>query len=456
MSSARALGCAVALAAALGAGAAVARPAAVRAQGVRGLDRLEHLVVIVLENHSFDNLYGEFRGADGFASAPRLAPQVDDAGRPYDVLPVAPGSRLPANLPNRPFDLAPWAPLDEKMPDLSHALDDERLEIDGGRMDRFVALNVSRAEAIGFWHTDSLPLAALAREYTLCDRFFHAAIGGSMINHMWLVAARTPRWPDAPDTVRTRHDAAGRPTRGGYVTEAGDVIGTCQSRLGPHMRSVAESLLVPAQDFATIGDRLSDARVLWAWYAEGWNDAEAGREGRGFQYHHHPFIFFRRYAPGTAARAEHLKDGADFLADVRAGRLPAVAFYKPAGATNEHPGYADVMTGERATVALVREIMAGPQWAGTAIVITYDEHGGFWDHVAPPVVDRWGPGLRVPTLVIAPFARRGFVDHTTYDTTSILALIEKRWHLAPLASRDARATPLTGAVDFGRARRAAR
>jgi phospholipase C len=90
----------------------------------------------------------------------------------------------------------------------------------------------------------------------------------------------------------------------------------------------------------------------------------------------------------------------------------------------------------------------GPQWAHTAIIITYDEHGGFWDHVAPPVVDRWGPGSRVPTLIISPLARKHHVDHHRYDTTSILALIEARWRLAPLTSRDRAADPLTGSFQF--------
>ncbi len=427
-------------------------PAPARAATLRpaSLARLRHLVVIVLENHSFDNLYGEFPGADGFASARSLPPQVDAQGTPYATLPMPPGSRIPAGLPNRPFCIEDWVPATEKLPDLSHARDDERAQIAGGRMDRFVAFNSSKGEAYGYYHTMNLPLAKLAAEYTLCDRFFHDAIGGSMLSHLWLIAARTARWPDAPDSVRQRHDASGRLVHGGFVTDDGWVVGTCQSRLGPHAKGIPDSLLVPGQDFDTIGDRLSEKGVPWAWYAEGWNDALAGREGTSFKYHHNPFIFFTRYGPGTAARAEHLRDGEDFLRDVRAGTLPAVAFYKPIGIHNEHPGYADVMSGERFTEALVRAVMAGPQWDSTAIVITYDEHGGFWDHVRPPVADAWGPGTRIPAIVIAPFARRHHVDHTTYDTTSILALIERRWGLRPLATRDARSTPLLGAFDFGR------
>jgi phospholipase C len=92
-------------------------------------------------------------------------------------------------------------------------------------------------------------------------------------------------------------------------------------------------------------------------------------------------------------------------------------------------------------------VRRSPNWHDTVIIVTYDENGGFWDHVSPPAGDRWGPGTRVPTIVISPFARRHFVDHTPYETVSILAFIERRWSLAPLADRDAKANPLSGAFD---------
>jgi phospholipase C len=121
---------------------------------------------------------------------------------------------------------------------------------------------------------------------------------------------------------------------------------------------------------------------------------------------------------------------------------------KPYGADNEHPGYADVITGELHVEELLREIQRSRYWSRTAVIITYDEHGGYWDHVAPPVVDEWGPGERVPTLIISPWAKRGFVDHTPYDTTSILKFIEWRWGLPPVATRDAAANNLLNAFDF--------
>jgi phospholipase C len=205
---------------------------------------------------------------------------------------------------------------------------------------------------------------------------------------------------------------------------------------------------VPNQTFPTIGDRLSQRHVSWAWYSGGWNDALAGHPDPLFQFHHQAFAYFANFADGTAAKAQHLRDETEFFTAAATGRLPAVSFVKPLGPDNEHPGYADMLTGEQHVLDLIAAIRNSPDWNSTAIIITYDEHGGFWDHVVPPVVDRWGPGSRVPTIIISPFARRHYVDHHRYDTTSILAFIEHRWGLRPLTERDREANDLTGAFSF--------
>ncbi len=197
----------------------------------------------------------------------------------------------------------------------------------------------------------------------------------------------------------------------------------------------------------TIGDRLSAAGVSWAWYAGGWDDAAAGRRDPLFQHHHQPFVYYAAYAEGTPGRA-HLRDEREFLDDARGGRLPAVSFVKTLGPDNEHPGYATLLQGQQHVVDLVAAVRAGPNWADAAIVIAYDENGGRWDHVAPPSGDRWGPGTRVPAIVVSPYARRGYVDSTPYDTTSILRTIETRWGLEPLGARDAAANDLRNAFDF--------
>jgi acid phosphatase len=417
--------------------------------GDRALRKLDHIVVIYLENRSFDNLYGEFSGANGLAAAAGAPVQVDASGAPFVTLPAIPGALFPANLPNAPFSIEQYVPANVPTIDLVHRFYQEQAQIDGGRMDKFALVSDAKGLVMGFYHTANLPLAAEAERYTLCDNFFHAAFGGSFLNHFWLIAAQSPVFPNAPAAVVAQLDASGNLVRDGFVTPDGYAVNTAFTVNTPHPATVPADRLVPNQTFATIGDRLSGRRISWAWYSGGWNDALAGHADPLFQFHHQPFAYFANYADGTAAKADHLKDEQDFLTALRTGRLAAVSFVKPVGTNNEHPGYTDIITGENHVKALIDAVRSSRYWRRTAIIITYDENGGFWDHVAPPVADRWGPGTRVPAIVISPFARRGFVDHHSYDTTSILALIEHRWGLAPLSSRDAAADPLSGAFDFG-------
>jgi acid phosphatase len=206
---------------------------------------------------------------------------------------------------------------------------------------------------------------------------------------------------------------------------------------------------LPPQNQATIGDALDAKHVDWIWYAGSWNAALADgrrspREARtviyapetpggspDFQPHHQPFNYYERFDPAAHAdqRAAHLKDYGALVADAAAGRLPAVVFYKPQGNVNQHAGYASVAEGDAHIAGLVAKLRASPQWRHMVIVITYDEFGGAWDHVAPPHGDLLGPGARIPALIVSPYAKSGTVDHTQYDTESILRLITRRFGL---------------------------
>jgi acid phosphatase len=168
-----------------------------------------------------------------------------------------------------------------------------------------------------------------------------------------------------------------------------------------------------------------------------------------FQPHHQPFNYLRKYAPGTAERAQHLKDYNELLAQLRDNTLPPVVFYKPQGSHNEHPGYADVLTGDIHIAELIAKTQASPAWPSTLIIVTYDENGGFWDHVPPPATDRWGPGTRIPTILIGPMVKKGYIDHTLYDTTSILKLITRRFGLEPLPGARSNVGDLSNAIEGG-------
>ena len=428
------------------------------AEAASPFEKINHFIVVYQENRSFDSLYGSFPGANGLSNAGVAVRQMDKDGQPYATLPqpmdsnlkpAAPDPRFPADMPVAPFDIARYVAPSDKTGDLVHRFYQEQYQIDGGKMDKFVAWSDAAGLVMGYYDATNMPEGQLARRYTMADNFFHAAFGGSLLNHFWLVYACTPRFPEAPEAVVAQMDAGGVMAKDGLVTPDGFAVNTAYTVNTPHPSTAPPEQLVPSQTLPTIGDRLSAAGVTWAWYSGGWNDAIAGNADPLFQFHHQPFAYFANYADGQPAKAQHLKDEPDFFAALKTRNgLPAVSFVKPLGPDNEHPGYTSLMQGQQHVAEIVKAVQDSPYWADTAIIVTYDEHGGAWDHVAPPAGDRWGPGSRVPAIVISPFARRGFVDHTPYDTTSILKTIELRWNLAPLGTRDAQVNDLRNAFDF--------
>ena len=213
----------------------------------------------------------------------------------------------------------------------------------------------------------------------------------------------------------------------------------------------------------TIGDRLDTAAggaVSWKWYSGGWNDALAGNADPLFQYHHQPFAYYANYAPFNADGTPnaqndallnpnaHLQDETRFFTDLNNGTLPSVSFIKPLGPDNEHPGYADLLRGQNHVADIVHAVQNSADWAHTAIIITYDENGGRWDHVSPPNNNGiWGDGARVPTIVISPYAKQGYVDHQQHDTLSIMKTLENRFGLQPLNQYDAYASSLASSFE---------
>ena len=418
--------------------------------------KINHLIVVYQENWSFDGLFGTLPGVNGIANAASAPKQVDKSGTPYATLPQpidtgkkGPDPRFPTDLPNALFDASKYVPVDQRTGDLVHRYYQERLQIDGGRMDKFVQFSDAAGLAMSYFDSAALPLGKLAAQYTVADNWFHSAFGGSFLNHFWLVCACTPSWPNAPASQVAQVNEFGGLIKDGAVTPDGYAVNTSFTVNSPHPANITDpALLVPNQVMPNIGDRLSEKGISWAWYSGGWNDALAGHADPLFQYHHQPFAYFANYADGTRAKAEHLRDMSDFFGALKGGSLPAVSFVKPLGPDNEHPGYTDELRGQQYVANLVQQVQASPYWKDTAIVVTYDENGGRYDHVAPPPPDRWGPGTRIPALIISPYARKGYVDHTQYETVSILKFIEERWGLDPLAERDARANSFVNAFDF--------
>jgi acid phosphatase len=392
-------------------------------------------------------------------------------------------------LPNAPWALRTGT--GEPLPhgvvtrDLVHNFYNNQLQINGGKNDGFVAWGDTGAMVMGHYDDSAanLRLWQLARQYTLCDNFFMGAFGCSFLNHQYLVAAQPPYYPRADESparfniavtesgeptdhrLKMADDSPasamdGRPKFASRTALSPD-FWAVNTMMPPYAPSATESgsnpaladsdspNTLPPQMHKTIGDMLSAAGVDWAWYAGGWQLALDGKgdgdqrvfpQRPNFQIHHQPFNYFKSFAPGTEARGKHLRDGGindtaqtnHFIADIEAGRLPAVSFYKPQGDLNMHAGYSDVDAGDRHIMRVVDALQKSPLWKNLLLVITVDENGGWWDHVAPPKGDRWGPGTRIPAIVVSPFARKGHVDHTIYDTGSIARFLTRRFGLEKL------------------------
>ncbi len=450
------------------------------------LNSITNIVVIYAENRSFDNLYGSFPGANGIRNANYL--QVDRDGSPLRELPpvwngLTAQSVTPpvtqaqtAHLPNAPFAIDnPMGfntPMSVVTRDLWHLFYQNQMQIDGGRNDRFAAWADSGALVMGHYDGSRLAMWSVAKEYTLADNFFMGAFGSSFLNHFWLICACTPKYPDAdkspasglisaveadgvtlkiaPNSPKSALDGAPRFVLSGNLTPDFYAVNTMQPPYQPSANQPATggnpllanpsaATTLPPQTEQTIGDLLSAKRVTWAWYAGAWEATLSGHNSRpvpNFQFHHQPFNYFANFAPGTAERTKHLRDGglsgAAFIKAIDSGKLEQVVFYKPQGNLNEHAGYASVLAGDEHIADVISHLKKSPQWKHMLVIVTYDENGGFWDHVAPPKGDRWGPGLRIPAIVISDLAKKGYVDHTPYDTTSIIRLISKRFGLPVL------------------------
>jgi acid phosphatase len=476
-------------------------------KGATSLRKIETIVVIYAENRSFDNLYGMFPGANGiFINRNGKLNDFNDF-KQVDRDGVTPLANLPSvwnlspssgdntlsvvkKLPNKPFRIDrpsvafPGGLMPDKAtPDLTHRFYNNQMQINDGKNNMFAAWSDAGGLTMGYYDGSVMQLWKLAKKYTLADNFFMGAFGGSFLNHFWLISASTPTYPDAPATLKSSVETSGvkltlaknspvsaMSGKAVYVadqavTPDGYAVNTLQPSYQPsgipptaggnsQLADLTKNPL-PPQDFKTIGDVLSAKGVSWIWYAGAWNEALKNRsiinnsKSSNFQTHHQPFNYFKRFDPATVAGAEertlHLKDYSDLQKDMVAGTLPSVVFYKPQGNLNQHPGYADVMSGDAHIAEVVHELQKSPQWKKMAIIITYDENGGFWDHVTPPKGDRWGPGMRIPAIIISPWAKTHFVDHTYYDTTSILKFITKRFELEPLPGIRPQAGDLTNA-----------
>ena len=337
---------------------------------------IEHVVVMMKENHAFDNYFGTFPGADG------IPPNV--------TVPDGKGGVLAPHWLSTAWTL-----------DLPHSREAMLQSYDGGLNDGFAIAAEAwgpslGAVAMGFYDRRQLPAYwSLAENYTLADRYFQSMFGPTIPNRLY--------------------------------SFAGDANGLTTNSFNPS-----------ELDLRTIFDQLEDREVSW-------------------KYYYTPSIF----GPPIPANFPHIRLNsqmtsrflpmAALLEDIKAGALPQVAYVDPSPDlfVSEHPPE-NVTVGQAWTNNIVNAIEVSPQWPSMAILLTWDESGGFYDHVPPPQVDGFGYGFRVPMIVISPFAKRGFVDHEVMDHTSILKFIADNWDLPYLTHREASSGNLSSAFAFGR------
>lgn len=355
---------------------------------------IEHFVFLFQENHTFDNYFGTREGVDGVPEG--------------TCMPEVAGTTKPCI---RPFHLG-----DRGVTDLGHTQQAFDEQFNGGRMDGFVESNSEHDKdgtiAMGYYDDRDLPYYwNIADEYVLFDRFFSSAFGGSVKNHMYPVAA--------------------------------------------HPGATGEREQIPEEgwgDIPTIFDRLDAAGVSWKFYIQNYDPgityrtrADVLEVDRAAQVIWAPVLAFGRYLddPETFSR---IVDMEEYYEDVADGTLPAVSYLVPSGASEHPPG--SIQAGQRFVRSLLNELMRSRLWDSSAFLWSYDDWGGWYDHVPPPKVDKHGLGFRVPALLVSPYARRGFVGSETSEFSSIPAFIESNWGLEPLTRRDARANDLMYAFDF--------
>ncbi len=369
---------------------------------------IKHVVFVIKENRTFDHLFGRFPGANGVTIGM-------DQGRP------------------RPLTRA----LDRLPADINHCYECALQAWNHGKMDGFATIS-EPAERWAYtqYRPDQIPnLWHWAERFVLADNFFASAQGPSFPNHLYTIAATSGGTHENPvqdrETLEARHRATGLFKAWGCDSVEGSYVHVTSSE------GVTEKV-PPCFDFRTEGDLLSRAGIPWAYYS-------ATQHQNGYLWSAYDAVRHVRENPRVWQRHIFPVDG--LVRDVRDGRLPPVTWVTPRFELSDHPEYS-MCWGENWTTRIVNAIMRSPMWKDTAIFLTWDDYGGFYDHVPPPQVDDFGFGIRVPLLIISPYARQGYVDHTLGEFSSVLRFIEDNWGLNQLTHRDRDAFNLSEAFDF--------
>lgn len=385
-------------------------PAAARAQVVptktppAGINKINHLIWIIQENRSFDNYFGTFPDADGIP--------------PSTCLPVLPGSKDCV----KPFHMPDGLPIC----DLPHVWEVAHAAYDQGKMDGFVWAE-GTSYTMGYYDDRDIPnYWNYARHFTLCDRYFSSFMGPSLQNHLFTVAAQDGGLTHMPHTLKEVEDDLDDPDGFSFASMV-KLFHT--ANLDWKYYNETKPLPPGVDRNAGINDQFyPDPKRFWIW---------------------NPLPGFKAVRDNAADMAR-LVDLKEYFQDLQRGTLPQVAWIVPDTEDSEHPPE-PIPQGMWYVTNVINALMQSRYWQDSVVVLTWDDYGGFYDHVPPPEVDAFGYGPRVPTIVISPYAKRGFVSHDPYDFTSVLKFIEERWGLSYLTARDHHALDLRDCFNFSQA-----
>jgi phospholipase C len=411
---------------------------------VPGQTPIEHVVFIVKENRTFNNYFATYPGAEGATEGGTIE-CTEDGCRDGPVVPLRPAE-----------DTAPH--------DLTHCFRCGLVAINGGKMNGFNRMNgvipqsenanVFGADMSGYvYHDrDTLPSYwAYADRFVLADHFFTSMYGPTLPEHLYTVAAQANFIVDNKSTTDVPGNYCDDETEYATRFEPGQAR-RFEERIMELEREIAQNgsntydladywrRIRLCFDIEVLPDQLEEAGISWKYYANenAWMNALQ-------------MIRHVRFGPMW----DKVEPPENFVQDVRRGEMPQVSWIVPSESYNEHPGGAkSVCAGENWTVHQVNTVMKSEYWESTAIVVVWDDFGGFYDPVPPPQVDIMGLGPRTPAFIISPYTRGGdnpaggHVDDTVYEFSSVLAFIEQVFDLEPMTDRDANANPLLGAFDF--------
>jgi phospholipase C len=381
--------------------------------------KIKHLVFLVKENRTYDHLFGRFPGGRGVTKGVTCDGTVVPLRRATDD---ASGAK--------------------------HSFAGGLTAINGGGMNCFDQLEsgenlqgyvqYERADIPNYWR--------YAERFTLADMFFSSVYGPTWLEHLWIVASTTDRFVDHPR--EKQGDGGDDGEIGGFCddpTETAESFPVLTPEDEQTIFELEENADVetlkedwyekrwPCFDVTTMADHLDDKGISWKYYT-----ADSP------YYQAFKAIKHVRFGPMWA----NVVDQSTFIPDVEAGQLPTVSWLIPPTPESDHPDYAGICVGENWTVRQINAIMQSPDWKSTAIVLTWDDFGGFYDHVNPPHVDIYGMGPRAPAIVISPWAKRGAILHDTTDFSSVLKLMSTLFEVPSLGERDRNANDLLGAFDF--------